>query len=71
MLIDGNADLGIDVAVLTKAGFEIGNVRPHLDNTDGQGLVFSRDRPEFSVTTPSGETRGHNAPRRRKHWGGG
>ena len=28
MLIDGNDDRGIDVAVLTKAGFEIVNVKP-------------------------------------------
>ena len=56
MLIDGNDDRGIDVAVLTKAGFETGNVRPHIDDTDGQGLIFSRDCPEYSITTPSGET---------------
>jgi len=56
MLIDGNDDRGIDVAVLTKAGFEIVNVRPHVDDTDGQGIIFSRDCPEFTITTPSGET---------------
>jgi endonuclease/exonuclease/phosphatase family metal-dependent hydrolase len=56
LLIDGNDDRGIDVAVLTKAGFETGNVRPHVDDTDGQGLIFSRDCPEYSITTPSGET---------------
>jgi endonuclease/exonuclease/phosphatase family metal-dependent hydrolase len=56
MLIDGNDDRGIDVAVLTKPGFDIVNVRPHVDDTDGQGLIFSRDCPEFSITTPSGET---------------
>ncbi len=56
MLIDGNDDRGIDVAVLTKPGFEIGSVRSHVDDTDGQGLVFSRDCPEFSITIPTGET---------------
>lgn len=56
MLIDGNDDRGIDVAVLTGAGFEIGTVRSHVDDVDGQGLVFSRDCPEYSITTPSGET---------------
>jgi len=56
MLIDGNDDRGIDVAVLTKAGFEIGSVRPHVDDADAQGLIFSRDCPEYSITTPSGET---------------
>ncbi len=55
MLIDGNDDRGIDVAVLTKAGYEIANVRPHVDDTDDKGLIFSRDCPEFSITTPSGE----------------
>lgn len=56
MLIDGNDDRGIDVAVLTRAGFEIGPVRSHVDDADGQGLIFSRDCPEYSITTPSGET---------------
>jgi endonuclease/exonuclease/phosphatase family metal-dependent hydrolase len=56
MLIDGNDDRGIDVALLTKAGFEIVNVKPHVDDADDKGLIFSRDCPEFSITTPSGET---------------
>jgi len=55
MLIDGNDDRGIDVAVLTKAGFEIVNVKPHVDDTDDKGVIFSRDCPEFTITTPSGE----------------
>lgn len=56
MLIDGNDDRGIDVAVLTKAGFEITNVKPHIDDSDDKGVIFSRDCPEFSVALPSGET---------------
>ncbi|MGZ5422894.1 MAG: endonuclease/exonuclease/phosphatase family protein, partial [Aeromicrobium sp.] len=56
MLIDGNDDRGIDVAVLTKAGYELGTIRSHVDDADGQGLIFSRDCPEYSITTPSGET---------------
>jgi endonuclease/exonuclease/phosphatase family metal-dependent hydrolase len=56
MLIDGNDDRGIDVALLTKAGFEIASVKPHVDDADGQGLIFSRDCPEYSITTPTGET---------------
>lgn len=56
MLIDGNDDRGIDVAVLAKTGFEIVSVKPHVDDADAQGLIFSRDCPEFSITTPSGET---------------
>lgn len=56
MLIDGNDDRGIDVAVLTKAGFDIETVKPHVDDRDGQGPIFSRDCPEYTITTPSGET---------------
>jgi endonuclease/exonuclease/phosphatase family metal-dependent hydrolase len=56
MLIDGNDDRGIDVAVLTKAGFDIVNIKPHVDDTDDKGVIFSRDCPEFTITTPSGET---------------
>jgi endonuclease/exonuclease/phosphatase family metal-dependent hydrolase len=56
MLIDGNDDRGIDVAVLTKAGFEVVNVKPHVDDADDKGLIYSRDCPEFSITTPTGET---------------
>jgi endonuclease/exonuclease/phosphatase family metal-dependent hydrolase len=56
MLIDGNDDRGIDVAVLTKAGFVIQSVKSHVDDADGQGLIYSRDCPEYSITTPSGES---------------
>lgn len=56
MLIDGNDDRGIDVAVLTKAGYELSLIRSHVDDADGQGLIFSRDCPEYSITTPAGET---------------
>jgi endonuclease/exonuclease/phosphatase family metal-dependent hydrolase len=56
MLIDGNDDRGIDVAVLTKAGYDIVNVKPHVDDADDKGLIFSRDCPEFTITIPSGET---------------
>ncbi|MEX0629597.1 MAG: endonuclease/exonuclease/phosphatase family protein [Chloroflexota bacterium] len=55
MLIDGNDERGIDVALMTKAGFEIASVKPHVADTDAKGLIFSRDCPEFSVTTPTGE----------------
>lgn len=56
MLIDGNDDRGIDVAVMTKPGFDVVNVRPHVDDSDGQGVIFSRDCPEYMITTPSGES---------------
>jgi len=56
MLIDGNDDRGIDVAVLTRPGFTIQSVKSHVDDADGQGLIYSRDCPEYSITTPSGES---------------
>jgi endonuclease/exonuclease/phosphatase family metal-dependent hydrolase len=55
MVIDGNDSRGIDVGLLTRPGFVIGNMRSHVDDraTDG-GLIFSRDCPEFEVETPGG-----------------
>jgi endonuclease/exonuclease/phosphatase family metal-dependent hydrolase len=55
MVIDGNDDRGIDVGILTTAGFPIGRIRSHVDDTDPAGRVFSRDCPEYEVTTPGGE----------------
>ena len=54
MVIDGNDDRGIDVGVMTRVGFEIVSIRSHVDDTDAKGEVFSRDCPEFFVTTPTG-----------------
>ena len=54
MLIDGNDDRGIDVALLTQAGYPLGAVRSHIDDTDEQGVVFSRDCPEYELRTPGG-----------------
>jgi endonuclease/exonuclease/phosphatase family metal-dependent hydrolase len=55
MLIDGNDDRGIDVALMTRSGYEIVGIASHVDDTDAQGEIFSRDCPEFTVTTPAGE----------------
>jgi len=55
MLIDGNDDRGIDVALLSKSGYEITAIASHVDDTDAQGEIFSRDCPEYTVATPSGE----------------
>jgi endonuclease/exonuclease/phosphatase family metal-dependent hydrolase len=55
MVIDGNDERGIDVGVMTRAGYEIASIRSHVDDTDAQGRVFSRDCPEFTVTTPMGQ----------------
>jgi endonuclease/exonuclease/phosphatase family metal-dependent hydrolase len=54
MLIDGNDDRGIDVALLTKEGYPLGAMRSHIDDTDETGVVFSRDCPEYELRTPGG-----------------
>lgn len=54
MVIEGNDDRGIDVGLLTKAGYEITAIRSHVDDEDTSGLVFSRDCPEYEIATPSG-----------------
>jgi endonuclease/exonuclease/phosphatase family metal-dependent hydrolase len=57
MIIDGNDTRGIDVGLATAAGFPIGRVRSHVDDLRDNGFpVFSRDCPEYEVTTPSGAT---------------
>ncbi|THV24004.1 endonuclease/exonuclease/phosphatase family protein [Peteryoungia ipomoeae] len=58
MLIDGNDERGIDVGLLSGAAYPIGRMRSHVDDRlpDGSdGLVFSRDCPEFEVALPDGE----------------
>jgi len=55
MLIDGNDDRGIDVGILTRKGYEIVDIRSHVEDTDAKGPIFSRDCPEYTVRTPSGE----------------
>jgi hypothetical protein len=50
LLIDGNDERGIDVGVMTRSGYEITDVRSHVDDTDAQGPVFSRDCPEYTIT---------------------
>jgi endonuclease/exonuclease/phosphatase family metal-dependent hydrolase len=54
MLVDGNDDRGIDVALLTQTGYPLGPMRSHVDDTDAQGIVFSRDCPEYELRTPGG-----------------
>lgn len=56
MVIDGNDDRGIDVGLMTRAGFAIGDMRSHINDLNAQGNpIFSRDCPEYAITTPSGE----------------
>lgn len=54
MCIDGNDFRGIDVGLLSR--YPIGNIRTHIYDTDGDGIVFSRDCAEFEVSMPSGES---------------
>ena len=54
MLIDGNDDRGIDVAILTKQGWPIRTIKSHVDDTDAHGPIFSRDCPEYEIRTPGG-----------------
>jgi endonuclease/exonuclease/phosphatase family metal-dependent hydrolase len=54
MLIDGNDDRGIDVAILSKGTWPIGTMRSHVDDSDAQGVIFSRDCPEYEIRTPGG-----------------
>ena len=54
MLIDGNDDRGIDVALLSQRGYPLGPMRSHLDDVDDHGVVFSRDCPEYELRTPGG-----------------
>ncbi|MEO0937579.1 MAG: endonuclease/exonuclease/phosphatase family protein [Pseudomonadota bacterium] len=57
MLIDGNDMRGIDVGLATREGYPIGRVRSHADDLKPDGFpIFSRDCPEYEVTTPSGAT---------------
>jgi len=53
MLIDGNDDRGIDVAIMTREGYDIRSIRSHVDDEEDGNRIFSRDCPEFEVTTPA------------------
>ncbi len=55
MLVDGNDDRGIDVGIMTKAGYDIRSIRSNVDVKDGDEPVFSRDCPQYEIRTPSGK----------------
>jgi hypothetical protein len=55
MLIDGNDDRGIDVAIMTRRGFTIETIRSHVDDEKNGARIFSRDCPEFEIATPQGQ----------------
>ncbi len=54
MLVDGNDDRGIDVGLMTRAGYPILSIRSHVHDSDAHGPIFSRDCCEYQVGTPSG-----------------
>jgi endonuclease/exonuclease/phosphatase family metal-dependent hydrolase len=54
MLIDGNDDRGIDVGIMTRQSFDIRSIVSHVDDTDPQGRIFSRDCAEYEIMTQSG-----------------
>jgi endonuclease/exonuclease/phosphatase family metal-dependent hydrolase len=54
MLIDGNDSRGIDVAIMTRKGYEIIDMRSHVDDADEKGKIFSRDCAEYMIATPAG-----------------
>lgn len=56
MLVDGNDERGIDVGLMTKTGFDILDIRSHVDDEDDTGVVFSRDCPDYEVQIPGSQT---------------
>ncbi len=54
MLIDGNDERGIDVAVMTRQDYPIVSICSHVDDVDNTGPVFSRDCAQYSIDTPKG-----------------
>jgi len=54
MLIDGNDDRGIDVAVMTRQDYPIATISSHVDDADNTGVIFSRDCAQYTIDTPKG-----------------
>jgi endonuclease/exonuclease/phosphatase family metal-dependent hydrolase len=54
MLVDGNDERGIDVAIMTRDNFKIESIRSNVHTKDAIGTVFSRDCPQYEVCTPNG-----------------
>jgi endonuclease/exonuclease/phosphatase family metal-dependent hydrolase len=55
MLIDGNDSRGIDVGLMARGEYKIGLMRSHVHDLHDSVVVFSRDCPEYQITTPTGE----------------
>lgn len=54
MLIDGNDERGIDVGIMCRSDYEITDMRSHVDDSDEEGKLFSRDCAEYWLRTPKG-----------------
>jgi endonuclease/exonuclease/phosphatase family metal-dependent hydrolase len=55
MVVDGNDDRGIDVGILTGERYPIERICSHVDDRDAKGdTIFSRDCPEYTITSPTG-----------------
>jgi endonuclease/exonuclease/phosphatase family metal-dependent hydrolase len=52
MLVDGNDERGIDVAIMTRAGFDLEAIRSHVDDEENGKRIFSRDCAEYHIRTP-------------------
>jgi endonuclease/exonuclease/phosphatase family metal-dependent hydrolase len=54
MLVDGNDERGIDVGLMTRAGFPIRRIVSHVDTPDPVtgAALFSRDCAQFEVAIP-------------------
>jgi Endonuclease/Exonuclease/phosphatase family len=53
MLIDGNDERGIDVAIMTRNGFDLEGIRSHVDDEENGERIFSRDCAEYHIKTPA------------------
>lgn len=56
MVIDGNDERGIDVGLLTRKNYPILSIRTHVDDSDAQGTIFSRDCAEYELGLADGKS---------------
>jgi endonuclease/exonuclease/phosphatase family metal-dependent hydrolase len=56
MLIDGNDDRGIDVGILVKKKYPTVSICSHVDDSDGEGAIFSHDCAEYEIRLPDGKS---------------
>jgi hypothetical protein len=59
MLIDGNDERGIDVAIMTRGGFVLESMQSHVNDEENGTRIFSRDCAEYHIRTPGGRSADH------------